>query len=112
MGDRLRGKVALVTGAARGIGRAQAVRFAQEGADVVALDICGPIDPVSVPASTPEDLDETARLVLAVGQKIVTAIADVLDADALREATERGVAAFGGLDIVCATAGITSRGLA
>src|SRR3954451_6807785 len=112
MTGRLAGRVAFITGAARGIGRAQAARFAQEGADVVALDICGPIDTVSVPASTPGDLDETARLVWAVGQKIVTDIVDVRDADALREPTERGVAAFGGLDIVCATAGITSRGLA
>jgi SDR family mycofactocin-dependent oxidoreductase len=112
MTARLAGKVALITGAARGIGRAQAVRFAQEGADVIALDLCGPVETVAVPASTPEDLDETARLVLAAGQKVVADIVDVRDADALREATDRGVAAFGGLDIVCATAGITSRGMA
>jgi SDR family mycofactocin-dependent oxidoreductase len=112
MTARLAGKVALITGAARGIGRAQAVRFAQEGADVIALDLCGPVETVAVPASTPEDLDETARLVLAAGQKVVADIVDVRDADALREATDRGVTTFGGLDIVCATAGITSRGMA
>lgn len=112
MTGRLAGKVALITGAARGIGRAQAVRFAEEGADVIALDICGPVDTVVVPASTPDDLEETARLVSEAGGRIVTTIVDIRDADALGEATNRGVTAFGGLDIVCATAGITSRGLA
>jgi SDR family mycofactocin-dependent oxidoreductase len=112
MTGRLAGKVALITGAARGIGRAQSLRFAQEGADVIALDICGPIETVAVPASTPEDLDQTARLVREGGGRIVTDIVDVRDADALREVTDRGATAFGGLDIVCATAGITSRGFA
>jgi len=112
MTGRLAGKVALITGAARGIGRAQAVRFAQEGADVIALDLCGPVDTVAAPASTPEDLDETARLVRAAGGRIVTSIVDVRDQDQLQSATDNGAAAFGGLDIVCATAGITSRGLA
>jgi SDR family mycofactocin-dependent oxidoreductase len=112
MTGRLAGKVALITGAARGIGRAQAVRFAEEGADVVALDICGPVETVAVPSSKPEDLDETARLVREAGGRIVTTIVDVRDAVALQETTDRGVTAFGGLDIVCATAGITSRGIA
>ena len=112
MTGRLAGKVALITGAARGIGRAQAVRFAQEGADVIALDLCGPVDTVAAPASTPEDLDETAGLVRAAGGRIVTSIVDVRDQDQLQSATDNGAAAFGGLDIVCATAGITSRGLA
>lgn len=111
MTGRLEGKVALITGAARGIGRAQAVRFAQEGADVIALDVCGPVETVSVPASTPEDLDETARLVRDAGGQIVTSIVDVRDEDELRSAVEAGVSACGGLDIVCATAGITSRGM-
>jgi len=104
MTGRLAGKVALITGAARGIGRAQAVRFAEEGADVIGFDICGPVETVAVPASTPEDLEETARLVADAGGRIVTDIVDVRDADALRQATDRGVTAFGGLDIVCATA--------
>jgi len=112
MTGRLAGKVALITGAARGIGRSQALRFAQEGADVIALDLCGPVETVLVPASTPEDLDETARLVRAAGGRIVTSIVDVRDEDQLRSATDDGVTRFGGLDIVCATAGITSRGLA
>jgi SDR family mycofactocin-dependent oxidoreductase len=112
MTGRLAGKVALITGAARGIGRAQALRFAQEGADVVALDICGPVQTVAVPASTAEDLDETARLVRAAGGQIVTSIVDVRNEGELRSAAEAGMLAFGGLDIVCATAGITSRGLA
>ncbi|BBX01749.1 3-ketoacyl-ACP reductase [Mycolicibacterium moriokaense] len=108
---RLQGKVALITGAARGIGRAQAVRFAQEGADIIALDICGAVDTVIIPPATREDLDETARLVSEAGGRIVTEVADVRDTDAVQAATDCGVEHFGGLDIVCATAGITSRGM-
>jgi SDR family mycofactocin-dependent oxidoreductase len=109
---RLAGKVALITGAARGIGRAQAVRFAQEGADVIALDICGPVDTVVVPPATPEDLDETARLVTEAGGRIVTETVDVRDLSRLEGATDRVVERLGGLDVVCATAGITSKGMA
>lgn len=109
MTGRLANKTALITGAARGIGRAQAVRFAEEGANVVAVDICGPIDTVRVPPSTPTDLADTARLVEGAGGRIVTDIVDIRDLDGLRAAAERGAAHFGGLDIVCATAGITSR---
>ncbi|MFA1702808.1 mycofactocin-coupled SDR family oxidoreductase [Mycobacterium intracellulare] len=111
-GGRLEGKVALITGAARGIGRAQAVRFAQEGADIVALDVCGPIDTVLVPHSTPDDLDTTASLVREAGGRVHTEIVDVRDLAGMRAATDRGAARFGGLDVVCATAGITSRGMA
>lgn len=110
-GGRLEGKVALITGAARGIGRAQAVRFAQEGADIVALDVCGPIDTVLVPHSTPDDLDTTASLVREAGGRVHTEIVDVRDLAGMRAATDRGAARFGGLDVVCATAGITSRGM-
>ncbi|WP_297848322.1 mycofactocin-coupled SDR family oxidoreductase [Mycobacterium sp.] len=109
---RLAGKVALITGAARGIGRAQAVRFAQEGADVVALDVCGPVDTVMIPHSTPDDLDTTASLVGEAGGRVHTEIVDVRDLAGMRAATDRGAERFGGLDVVCATAGITSRGMA
>ncbi|BBX07881.1 mycofactocin-coupled SDR family oxidoreductase [Mycolicibacterium aichiense] len=109
MTGRLAGKTAFITGAARGIGRAQAVRFAQEGAAIVGVDLCGPVESVQVPASTRDDLDETARLVENLGGRIVTETVDVRDVDALRVAAGRGADRFGGLDIVCATAGITSR---
>jgi len=111
MGDRLRGKVAVITGAARGIGRAQAVRFAQEGADIIALDICGPVDTVVVPPATSDDLDETVRLVTEVGGRIVAEIVDVRDTETVQAAADRGVERFGGLDVVCATAGVTSRAM-
>jgi SDR family mycofactocin-dependent oxidoreductase len=109
---RLAGKVALITGSARGIGRTQAVRFAQEGADIIGLDICGPVDTVVIPPATRHDLDETARLVVEAGGRIVTEVVDVRDLEALQAATDAAVSNLGGLDIVCATAGITSRGAA
>jgi len=109
---RLAGKVALITGAARGIGRAQAMRFAEEGADVIALDVCAPVETVVVPPATTDDLVETARLVEASGGRIVTEVVDVRDADGLHAAVDSGADRFGGIDIVCATAGITSRGMA
>lgn len=107
---RLAGKVALITGAARGIGRAQAIRFAQEGADIIAFDICGPIDTVLIPPATVEDLEQTRKAVQDSGSRIVTQVVDVRDGAALREATTAAVAELGGLDVVCATAGITSKG--
>ena len=112
MTGRIKGKVALITGAARGIGRAQAVRFAQEGADIVALDVCGPVDTVVIPHSTPADLDQTASLVTQAGARVHTEIVDVRDLAGVAAATDRGVERFGGLDVVCAIAGITSRGMA
>lgn len=110
MTGRLTNKIALITGAARGIGRAQAVRFAEEGADIVAVDVCGPIDTVHVPSSTPDDLAETASLVERAGGRVVTEIVDIRDSEELRAAADRGAAELGGIDIVCATAGVTSRG--
>lgn len=112
MTGRLHNKVALITGAARGIGRAQAVRFAQEGADIVALDVCGPVDTVTIPHSTPADLDTTASLVSEAGGRVHSEIVDVRDLSGMQAATDRGVQRFGGLDMVCATAGITSRAMA
>ncbi|OQS12800.1 3-ketoacyl-ACP reductase [Nocardia donostiensis] len=107
---RVQGKIALVTGAARGIGRAQAVRLAAEGAGIVAVDICGPVDTVVIPPAQPEDLEETKRAVEATGARVITAIADVRDGAALQTVTDAAVDELGGLDIVCATAGITSDG--
>ena len=112
MSGRLQGKVALITGAARGIGRAQAVRFAQEGAHIVALDICGAVDTVVITHSAPADLDQTAAMVTEAGARVHTEIVDVRDLAAVQAATDRGAERLGGLDVVCATAGITSRGMA
>lgn len=109
---RVAGKVALVTGAAHGIGRAQAVRLAAEGAAVIAVDRCAPVDTVIAPAATHADLAETQRQVEAVGGRMCAVVADVRHADALRDAVDRGTSRFGGLDIVCATAGITPTGAA
>jgi SDR family mycofactocin-dependent oxidoreductase len=105
----LRGKVAVVTGAARGIGRATAVAFAREGADVIGLDICAPVDPRSgVEPSTPEDLEETGRLVRAAGRRWLGIKLDQRDLPALRAAAVRGEQEFGGIDILFANAGVQS----
>jgi SDR family mycofactocin-dependent oxidoreductase len=103
---RLTGKVALITGAARGQGRSHAIRLAEEGADVIALDICKQMDSVAYPMSTPADLDETVKHVEAEGGRILARQADVRDRDAIRGVIEEGVAQFGDLDIVLANAGI------
>jgi SDR family mycofactocin-dependent oxidoreductase len=103
---RVQGKVAFVTGAARGQGRSHAVRLAEEGADIIAVDLCQDIPTIGYPMATPEDLDETAKLVEKTGRGIVTAQADVREAGQLREALERGIAEFGKVDIVVAQAGI------
>ncbi|MFE3545274.1 mycofactocin-coupled SDR family oxidoreductase [Nocardia sp. NPDC059177] len=107
---RVSGKIALVTGAARGIGRAQAIRLAEEGADIVAVDLCGPVDSVVTPPASAADLAETAAAVTATGARVVAATVDVRDGAALRAAVDAAVAELGGLDIVCATAGISSSG--
>jgi len=105
----LRGKVAAVTGAARGIGRATAIAFAREGADVIGLDICAPVDPRSgVEPSTPEDLEETGRLVRAAGRRWLGIKLDQRDLPALRAAAVRGEQEFGGIDILFANAGVQS----
>ncbi|MEV0358615.1 mycofactocin-coupled SDR family oxidoreductase [Nocardia sp. NPDC050697] len=106
MTGRIAGKVALITGAARGQGRAHAVRLAEEGAGIIAVDLAGPLPGVPYDSPTPDDLDETVRLVEKAGGRIVASIADVRDIDALRAATDAGVAELGRLDIVIANAGI------
>ncbi|SEH88371.1 SDR family mycofactocin-dependent oxidoreductase [Mycolicibacterium rutilum] len=108
MSGRLAGRVAFITGAARGQGRAHAVRMAAEGADIIAIDIAGKL-PSCVPYehATPEDLAETARLVEAAGGRIVTAEVDVRDADGLRRVVDDGVERFGRLDVIVANAGIS-----
>ena len=110
MAGRVEGKVAFITGAARGQGRAHAVRMAQEGADIIAVDICKQIDSVRIPLSTPEDLAETAELVKNAGRRIYTAEVDVRDYDALKAAVDAGVEEFGKLDIIVANAGIGNGG--
>jgi SDR family mycofactocin-dependent oxidoreductase len=103
---RVTGKVALISGAARGQGRSHARMLAAEGADIIAVDLCADIETNEYPLARPEDLDETARLVEKEGQRALTAVADVRDRAALSEAIDRGVAEFGRLDIVVANAGI------
>ncbi|GFM20341.1 MULTISPECIES: mycofactocin-coupled SDR family oxidoreductase [Mycobacteriaceae] len=110
MAGRVEGKVAFITGAARGQGRAHAVRMAQEGADIIAVDICRQIDSVLIPLSSPEDLAETADMVKNAGGRIHTAEVDVRDYDALKAAVDAGVEEFGKLDIIIANAGIGNGG--
>ena len=106
MAGKLAGKVAFITGAARGQGRAHAVKMAEEGADIIAIDICKQIESNPYPLSTPEDLAETVRLVEALDRRIVARQADVRERDQLRAAVAEGVAQLGRLDIVVANAGI------
>jgi SDR family mycofactocin-dependent oxidoreductase len=106
----LEGKVAFVTGAARGQGRSHAVRLAQEGADIIAVDLCDQIPSVPYPMSTPEDLAETVRQVEAVDRRIVAYHADVRDLDGLTKAFEAGVSTLGPVDIVLGNAGIAPMG--
>jgi SDR family mycofactocin-dependent oxidoreductase len=110
MTGRVAGKVAFITGAARGQGRSHAVRLAQEGADIIAIDVCGPIDNLAYPHSNPEDLAETADLVKGHNRRIVTAQVDVRDYDALKAAVDGGVEQLGRLDIIVANAGIGTFG--
>jgi SDR family mycofactocin-dependent oxidoreductase len=106
MAGRMGGKVAFVTGAARGQGRSHAVRLAQEGADIIAVDICRDFENSPVDGATPEDLDETAGMVKNAGGRVVTAEVDVRDYDALRAAVDGGVEQLGRLDVIVANAGI------
>jgi (+)-trans-carveol dehydrogenase len=110
MAGRVEGKVAFVTGAARGQGRSHAIRLAQEGADIIAVDIAAQIGSVPYAMATPADLAETVRQVEALDRRIVSAQADVRDYGALKAALDEGVAQLGKLDIVSANAGIFSFG--
>lgn len=109
MTGRLAGKVAFITGAARGQGRAHAVRMAREGADIIAVDVAAKL-PACVPydSASPEELAETVRLVEATGQRILASATDVRDFDGLGDAVEDAVAALGRLDIIVANAGISA----
>ena len=106
MPGRVEGKVAFISGAARGQGRAHAVRLAQEGADVIAFDAAAPVPSQGAPAASPEDLAETVRLVEALDRRIVARQADSRDLAALTALVDDGVAELGRLDIVVANAGV------
>lgn len=108
--NRLDGKVALVTGAARGQGRSHALTLAELGADVIAIDLCAQMDTVVYPMATPADLEETVKEVEALDRRIVATVADVRDTAALEAAVAEGVTQLGGIDIVCANAGIAAIG--
>jgi len=104
----LEGKVALISGAARGQGRSHAVRLAEEGADVIALDLCADVGSVAYPLATEADLAETVAAVEATGRRIVSSVTDVRDGAATAAAVAAGVAELGRLDVVVANAGIVS----
>jgi len=105
---RVEGKVAFITGAARGQGRSHAIRLAEEGADIIAVDINEQIESVPFPMGTAEDLAQTVKEVEALDRRIIATRADVRDYQALKAAVDEGVAQLGRLDIVVANAGIVS----
>lgn len=107
---RVDGKVAFITGVARGQGRSHAVRLAEEGADIVGVDALVGFDTMPYPMGTQDDMEETARLIEKTGRTALLTRADVRDRDALQEAVSTGVAELGRLDIVCANAGISPPG--
>jgi SDR family mycofactocin-dependent oxidoreductase len=106
MTGRLAGKVVFITGAARGQGRSHAVRFAEEGADVIGVDICADIPNVGYPLATRADLDETVAMVEKLDRRMVAGVADVRDRDSLEKVLDAGMAELGRLDFVLANAGI------
>jgi SDR family mycofactocin-dependent oxidoreductase len=106
MTGKLEGKVAFITGVARGQGRAHALRLAQEGADIIGVDICAQIDGVEYPMATPDDLDQTVKLVEGLDRRIVAGVGDVRDRESLAAVYERGLAELGRLDFVIANAGV------
>ena len=112
MSGRVAGRTALVTGAARGIGRACAVRLAEEGAAVVCVDIAGPVETVEYPGASPQGLEETSAQVRAAGATAVTVQADVRDGPSMAAAVQTAVQDLGRLDLIVAAAGIDSWGAA
>jgi SDR family mycofactocin-dependent oxidoreductase len=110
LGGRLDGKVALVTGAARGVGRAAAQLLAAEGADVIAVDVCGEVFPVSYAVTTPADLDTTVALVEQSGRRVVPCQVDVRNFEGLDTAVRDAVGVLGRLDVVVANASISTWG--
>src|SRR5579862_7141514 len=106
LSGRVQGKVALITGAARGQGRAHAVTLAREGASIVAVDICEPIEGVQYDLATPADLDETARLVEEQDRRCVAIKADARSSEQMRAAADRAASEFGGIDI-----GVVNHGI-
>lgn len=105
---KLNGRIAVITGAARGIGRAIALTLAQEGADIVAVDIARDIPTIDYPLATPSDLTETERLVMKMGRRCISIQADVRDMAQMRSVTERSIAEMGKIDILVANAGVLS----
>ena len=111
MAATLEGRVAFVTGAARGQGRAHAIRLANEGADIVAVDVCGPVsDTITYPAATSEELAETASAVEATGRKVLAREVDIRDLAAQQQLVSDTIEQFGRLDVVVANAGVLSWG--
>ncbi len=102
--------VAVITGAARGQGRSHAVALAEQGADVIAVDLCADIDAIPYPLATKSDLDQTARLIEAAGRRVVPVVADVRDLAQLEAAVQTGIDTLGDLDIVIANAGVVAIG--
>jgi len=112
VGNRVQGKVAFITGAARGQGRSHAIRLAEEGADIIGIDLCMQVDTVPFAMATREDLEETKQLVEKLGRRMIASEVEVRDAAGVRKAVATGIAELGHLDIVVANAGIWSHGRA
>jgi NAD(P)-dependent dehydrogenase (short-subunit alcohol dehydrogenase family) len=108
-GGSLEGQVALVTGSARGQGRAHAMRLAAEGADIMAIDLCGPVsETITYPSASPDEVEETARAVKALGRNVLARKVDIRGLAALQAVVGDGVAQLGRLDILVANAGVLS----
>ncbi|ABK65008.1 mycofactocin-coupled SDR family oxidoreductase [Mycobacterium avium] len=110
MAGRVEGKVVFITGLAKGQGRAHAVRLAEEGADIIGIDVPGPYDHAAYPMATQDDLDETVNLVEKAGGRIIARQGDVRDRASITKALDDGIAEFGHLDVVVANAGICAMG--